>query len=223
MSTESHPYTVVVGIDFCPACEAAVTEAFRATGDRPDSEVHAIHVIDQSEGGLTRSVRIKAQEVELEELPAKMRLYVAEQARALGHAPGKTRLGIHVRIGKPVDTILQLAVDTQADLVIVGAHGREGLKRFALGSVAEQLMRNAHCPVLVARPIDYEGLKASERITPPCPDCLAVRKKTAGAEWWCERHHEAMRQPHIYSGMAPVHWTAGSVDIYGAGTSVTQI
>lgn len=50
--------------------------------------------------------------------------------------------------GDPVATTLQLAEELPADLVIMGTHGRTGLKRFVAGSVAEQVVRRARCPVL---------------------------------------------------------------------------
>jgi universal stress protein A len=53
--------------------------------------------------------------------------------------------------GDPVTAILQVAEDTKSDLLVVGSHGRTGLRRLLMGSVAEQLMRKAPCPVLVAR------------------------------------------------------------------------
>jgi len=221
-SPNAAPYAIVVAVDFGPPCEEAVKEALKIAAERAGSEVHIVHVIDSSEGG-PRTVRIRSQAVALEHLPARMREYVAAQAKDLGR-PGNAHLGIHVRIGKPVDAILQMAVDVQADLLIVGTHGREGFRRMVLGSVTEELVRTAHCPVLVARSVDYQGLHATERITPPCPDCVTLRKTTRGTQWWCDRHHSTpQRKTHVYSGMAPVHWVAGSVDLYGAGTAVTQL
>jgi nucleotide-binding universal stress UspA family protein len=40
----------------------------------------------------------------------------------------------------------------KADLLVVGTHGRKGVSHLLLGSVAERLVRTAHCPVLVVRP-----------------------------------------------------------------------
>jgi universal stress protein A len=56
-----------------------------------------------------------------------------------------------VRVGHPVDIILQVARDRPADLVVIGSHGRSGLGRVLLGSVAESVVRQAPCPVLVVR------------------------------------------------------------------------
>ncbi len=61
--------------------------------------------------------------------------------------------------GPVVDTICSIARELDAALVIVGSHGRTGLKRFFLGSVAERVVRACETSVLVARPptVDREG------------------------------------------------------------------
>ena len=48
----------------------------------------------------------------------------------------------------PEDAILNIAEKTRADLIAIGTHGRTGLERFRLGSVAEEVLRKAGCPVL---------------------------------------------------------------------------
>lgn len=56
------------------------------------------------------------------------------------------------RIGYPgAQTLAALDADPSIDLVVVGSHGRTGIKRVVLGSVAEKVARHARCPVLVAR------------------------------------------------------------------------
>jgi nucleotide-binding universal stress UspA family protein len=56
-----------------------------------------------------------------------------------------------VREGDPVNAILGVAKETQSDLIVMGTHGRTGLARLLMGSVAEQVMRKALCPVLTVR------------------------------------------------------------------------
>ena len=60
-----------------------------------------------------------------------------------------------MRVGVPSDELTQVASDKNADLVVVGTHGRTGLSRILLGSVAEATVRKAACPVLVIRPKNY--------------------------------------------------------------------
>jgi nucleotide-binding universal stress UspA family protein len=53
--------------------------------------------------------------------------------------------------GDPRDVIIEQARDFGADLVVLGSHGRTGLRRWILGSVAESVVRHAPCSVEVAR------------------------------------------------------------------------
>jgi nucleotide-binding universal stress UspA family protein len=47
--------------------------------------------------------------------------------------------------------IVQAAVSTQADLIVIGSHGRSGLKKLVLGSVTQAVLAHTHLPVLVVR------------------------------------------------------------------------
>jgi nucleotide-binding universal stress UspA family protein len=69
---------------------------------------------------------------------------VAEPLRDKG-----VRVGWAVRGGNAAETIVAVAVEQQADLIAMATHGRTGLKRFFVGSVAEQVLRSASVPVLL--------------------------------------------------------------------------
>lgn len=56
-----------------------------------------------------------------------------------------------IRDGEPADAILRAADEVGCDLIVMGTHGRTGLDRFLLGSVAEAVLRRAHCPVVTVR------------------------------------------------------------------------
>jgi nucleotide-binding universal stress UspA family protein len=78
----------------------------------------------------------------------------AELERATMELRGKTTMKVtgRSRIGHPGAEILAMIdADPTIDLVVMGSHGRTGLKRLLLGSIAEKIVRNARCPVLVAR------------------------------------------------------------------------
>ncbi len=66
---------------------------------------------------------------------------------------GDDLAGIDVRIviGNPGSEIAATAEQCEADLIVLPSHGRSGLSRILLGSVAERVVRLAHCPVLVIR------------------------------------------------------------------------
>lgn len=65
--------------------------------------------------------------------------------------PTQTAALDFVQIGNAATEIVNAARDWPADLIVIGSHGRGGLKRALLGSVAEAVMRQAPCPVLVVR------------------------------------------------------------------------
>ena len=53
-------------------------------------------------------------------------------------------------------TIVDYAKEVHADIIVVGTHGRTGVSRLLMGSVAEHVVRSATCPVLVVRPHEHE-------------------------------------------------------------------
>lgn len=57
-----------------------------------------------------------------------------------------------VLMGDTVDEILLCAKDENCDLIIMGSHGKRGLEKILLGSVAERVLKNADCPVLIIKP-----------------------------------------------------------------------
>jgi len=67
-----------------------------------------------------------------------------------------------VMIGVPAEVILQQSVDLDVNLVIMGSHGKTGLSRLLMGSVAEAIVRKAHVPVLIVKAHDQEKEFISE-------------------------------------------------------------
>jgi nucleotide-binding universal stress UspA family protein len=61
--------------------------------------------------------------------------------------------GVHtaVLLGEPAHGIANYAQEKQAELIVIPSHGRTGITRLLIGSVAERVVRLAHCPVLVLR------------------------------------------------------------------------
>jgi universal stress protein A len=62
-------------------------------------------------------------------------------------------------MGDPATEIVRIAEQEQVSLIVLGTHGRSGLARLLMGSVAEQTMRHAPCPVLTIRQPHYEAAK----------------------------------------------------------------
>jgi universal stress protein A len=58
---------------------------------------------------------------------------------------------VEIAVGRPADTIVRLARERHADLIVMATHGRTGLEHVVMGSVAEKVVRLAPCPVLTVK------------------------------------------------------------------------
>jgi len=77
---------------------------------------------------------------------------LARQQLSQIHAPEENvRVELLLEQGDVAREILRVAQETGADLIVMGTHGRTGLSRLLMGSVAEMVMRKALCPVLTVR------------------------------------------------------------------------
>lgn len=202
MANRQASYVVIAGVDFSDASELAVKAAFEAAGQRPDSEVHLVHVVQTYGAQVAYDAPVDASAlavVTLAEARKRFTTYT-EQVVARYSTPELSqrirRVVPHIRFDAIASEIAQLAADLEADLVVVGTHGRRGLPRLLLGSTAETTTRLAPCPVLVVRPKAVP--EPLPLIEPPCPKCVDVRFETRGAEMWCEQHRERHGQRHTY-------------------------
>jgi nucleotide-binding universal stress UspA family protein len=144
--------TIVVGVDFSPASDVAAHQAL-ALARRAGAKLvlaHAASLPDAPEG-VPESMQTTT-----EAFQKILRDRLDDDRGQLGELG--TRLGgqgaevSHVLVdGFADDALVQAAQELHADLIVAGSHGRRGLGRLLLGSVAERLTRIAHVPVLVAR------------------------------------------------------------------------
>jgi nucleotide-binding universal stress UspA family protein len=65
--------------------------------------------------------------------------------------PTAAEARVSVRFGRPADEILAFASEVSADLIAMSTHGRSGISRWVLGSVADRVLHGAMCPVLIVR------------------------------------------------------------------------
>jgi universal stress protein A len=127
-------YAAQVGIDLARSLEA---------------DIAFIHVFE------TPSI-----DTPLPEMPEDKRALAAERAgtRLLADLrarfPAGTKAVQFTPQGEPGEEIVTAAQDWGADLIVIGSHGRHGLTRALVGSVAESVMRHAPCPVLVVRGLE---------------------------------------------------------------------
>ena len=133
---------ILCTIDFSEASVAAVAEAV-ALAHTCRGEITLLFVIPY----------VAPSRVQGQELPSGVSAAVTEDVEALLE-PARAA-GIPVRVclkaGRPAHEILETARRTTPDVIVMGTHGRGGLKRWALGSVTDEVLRNAPCPVLAIR------------------------------------------------------------------------
>lgn len=136
---------ILVPTDFSEHSESAVDYAcdLAIDSDKARSQVHLIHVISDKPGNQGHTDKLRSK---LEKL-----------GRAVD---AKTELALEtvkdVIPGEPSHVITDYAREHAIDMIVMGTHGRTGLSHFALGSVAERVVRNSVCPVLVMGPRDEE-------------------------------------------------------------------
>ncbi len=133
---------VVVPVDFSDESIAAVDTALEITGDA--SKVHVVHVLPELNAADPGFVwQTVDEEVRSHHAAQALRERLAADRYAL--------LDIHVETGDPGHRVANFAENSECDLIVVPSHGRRGLSRMLIGSVAERIIRLAHCPVLVLR------------------------------------------------------------------------
>jgi len=135
---------VVVPVDFSDESFAAINTALDLV-KTPDS-VHVVHVLPE----------LSATEpgVVWETVDDSSRMDHAEdalRARLKSESDKYDQIDVAVAIGDPGHEIAEFASNVDAEVIVLPCHGRTGLKRLLVGSVAERVVRLAHCPVLVLK------------------------------------------------------------------------
>jgi len=64
-------------------------------------------------------------------------------------------------MGDPAGEVVRIAEEESAEMIVMGTHGRTGLTRMLMGSVAEAIVRRSPCPVLTYREVDAKLAKAA--------------------------------------------------------------
>lgn len=144
--------TIVVGVDFSPESEAAVAHAVQLAR-RLGAGVTLALATDAIEGPENLSPGLMAAYVKY---GADLKAKLAEDLLRLGamceQEAGQGVAVDHVILdGQPEDQLPSYARQVEAELVVVGTHGRTGFRRLAMGSIAERVVRSVDRPVLVAR------------------------------------------------------------------------
>jgi nucleotide-binding universal stress UspA family protein len=103
---------------------------------------------------------------------------------------GGTVAGAHLRIGEVAEEVVGLAEELEVDLIVVGARGRNVIARALMGSVSDSVVRQARCPVVVARSQETDDKrKGDPRQGSPPWGTGTTRNAWSGIRWDMERGH----------------------------------
>ena len=210
---------VLAAIDLEPLSSLVFDQAAALASAHPRGEVHVVTVAEPQVPvmvypGLAAPPEPRGPEGERVAQFCRERLHASFDDNPQARLP---HVHVHTSVGRPADEIVWLAAHLDADYVVIGTHGRRGLKRLLMGSVAEKVMRLAGCPVIVLREKSHNPEWKIPEIEPLCPDCAKVRAETGGEALWCARHSEhhvhghalsysnpADRMPHAWAGITGV-------------------
>ena len=161
---------IVVGVDFSETGDNALRQAMQLAQRFESSELHVTYVLGNPARGLNKGEKLNDLDEALNASLEQLRELVG---RVCAPEPGASALTqdiiFHVRVGAPAAAIHQVAIDVDADMLVVGTHARRGVEKLLLGSVAEELVRIARLPVLIAHPKSLRDLARSERPEPARP------------------------------------------------------
>lgn len=141
------PRKILVPVDFSDFSREAF-EAAVGIAEVRGAEITVLHVMIEPQASVPYEVYIDWQKVK-GEIKADAEKMLAEMVASRGPA-GKA--GKRLEWGEPASTIARVAKEGSYDLIVMATHGRTGLTRLFLGSVAENVIRHAPCPVLSFRP-----------------------------------------------------------------------
>ena len=134
--------TILFATDFSPASTVAFNVAAALARDYR-ARVIAVHVIEP--------VRVGFSEYGSYIGPEEEKGHAMEMLSAIVAPSPRVMLERRLLEGDPAEMIAEAAADANADLIVMGTHGRTGLTRLVMGSVAEEVLRHAPCPVLTIR------------------------------------------------------------------------
>lgn len=150
--------TILVATDFSEQAAVAVEHA-RVLASRDRGELILLHVEPDTSPAPSGAPMSQSAVEDVQALRREM----ASEARsdleqlAAGFREAGLTVRTEVRAGHPDEVITDTADELGADLIVTGTHGRTGLARFFLGSVAEKVARLASTNVMVVRPCDEPG------------------------------------------------------------------
>jgi nucleotide-binding universal stress UspA family protein len=145
------PTHVLVAVDNSPQSERAIEFVADEWGD---ASTTLLHVIDPVQAGYDAGVLPSGSEAWFQSAKETATGLLTERREHLDaerDTEERATIDTRTEVGRPAATIVEVADDLGADHVVVGSHGRKGVSRLVLGSVAESVVRRSPVPVTVVR------------------------------------------------------------------------
>ncbi len=142
---------LIVATDYSEQANVAIEHAV-AVARKTGAEVIIMHALGLSQADPSMPYPVAIPEVYAKQV-AEIRKDEREKLANLASSYAESGVNVSSFFSEemPEEGIVDAAEETQSDLIVVGSHGRKGLSRFLLGSVAERVAKKANCDVLVAR------------------------------------------------------------------------
>lgn len=137
--------TILVAYDSSDPAQKAVEHTFR---EYPDEDIVLLHVLEAAGGSTGAGFELLKER--LKEREGERAGEVSDEVRELLE-DGSSDYSVETAVGKPAQEVVQFAEEHDVDQIVVGSHGRAGVSRALLGSVAEKIVRRAPVPVTVVR------------------------------------------------------------------------
>ena len=139
---------ILVPVDFSRASLEALDDALELA-ESVGARVDVLHVVETIE-----FVPLVGPPTTLDAARRDVRHAARQRLERLRRKLGDRRceIGVTLEVGAPHRLIVHSARKLAVDLIVIATHGRSGLSRLLLGSVAEKVVRTADCPVLTIRP-----------------------------------------------------------------------
>ena len=142
--------TIICATDFSAPSQAALDAALDVAKQLGATRLHLLHVDETIERFAAATDAEARFAMEYGRLQDEARALVSTIARESGERSG-LEVVPEFRVGSAYLEVVQYATEVHADLIVVGTHGRTGLKRAFMGSVAERIVRHAACSVLAVK------------------------------------------------------------------------
>ena len=151
---------ILVPIDFSDSSEKAIRYGTEIGRDRKAS-VSFLHVVNQRIIDAIQELNVRGYKGDF--INAVRKLMKDKEDALKQFVPAEFLDGIQVeflvRRGEPSEQIIQAAREFNIDLIIVGSKGHSALASILIGSVAQNIVHHAPCPVLLVRPVEHDFIE----------------------------------------------------------------